>query len=443
MNKTDPEKSLLALLLAAVAIMIFLPLDSVALFPDELQLLDLARELSQSGIGSLIDDVSAPDFSAEAYAYLVSVGLNVFRLPEILAVRLPSATVIAMLAIGIFRFRGKSELPRHAFLASLIFISSYTVSALAYHANPLTLASLFLITALAALYHKIKEPSATKSYLLTAASACTVVFFGALAPAFICIAGIIFLSLQEKKRPAEFFKLAAIAVASCALAFLTAAFLTNDAETASRMLGIGRLTEPIAEYSHLKIMALQLLFSIFPWSVPIIVALGWLACNPHWIKERFLALGLFKQFGVIIFILTLPFATALNGISLIMTLTAIYFNVSLISKFLLSQTFNHTLTWRITGNIFAILTAALSAVYTISAAAGIKVSLFGHSFLTESGIRSGAILLLCAITATIYTLSRNQRTIRLNNRYLYNIVILYMLAQILYKAYISPCITAM
>lgn len=55
---------------------------------------------------------------------------------------------------------------------------------------------------------------------------------------------------------------------------------------------------------------------------------------------------------------------------------------------------------------------------------------------------TGVVLLLSAIVVSLYTLTRNQRTIRFNNRYLYNIVILYLLAQILYKVYINPYLTA-
>ena len=57
-------------------------------------------------------------------------------------------------------------------------------------------------------------------------------------------------------------------------------------------------------------------------------------------------------------------------------------------------------------------------------------------------VSSVSVLLLSAIVVSLYTLTRNQRTIRFNNRYLYNIVILYLLAQILYKVYINPYLTA-
>lgn len=439
-RRTDPETSLLVILMAIAAFVIFLPLDSVALFDDERLLLDAARKYSSAGLFQLF---AAPvaDFSTEAYAYIVSVNLNVFHLSQELAVRLPGALIIWLLTVSIFRFRGHSEPTKYAFLAALIFLSAYSVSAMAYHANPLTLTSIFLIASLASLYHWVKLPTKAKAYLLTASAALSILFFGILAPISIGITGMVFLLLQEKKRLSQFLKLAAILLAAGLIAFVAAAFIYNNIDMAGRILGIGQLLEPIEEYSRLEILALQLLFSIFPWSIPIIVALGWVACNPRWVKNKFLALSLFRQFGVIVFILALPFITALNGLSLIMLLAAIYFNVPTISRFLLSQTHNHTITWRITGGIFALLIALFALTY-VALLSGADIVLFGHTVQTDGHSNAGGIFLLAAIAASIYSLWRNQRTIRFNNRYLYNIVILYIWAQILYKAYINPYLTA-
>lgn len=437
MKKVNPEISLLILLMAAAAFVIFLPLGSVGLFDDERELLELARSYSNTGIDAPLSSPTG-DFATASYAYTVSVGINVFRMPDILAVRLPSAICVWLLTVGIFRFRGISEKKSTAFLASLIFISSYYVSSAAYHASPVTLTALFLTAALASLYHWIKKKTSSRAYLLTASAACTTCFLGILSPVSLAVAGIIFLSIQEQKRPADYLKLLAILSAAALTAYFGAAFVANDPEKAGHLLGIGNLTEPLAEYSRLNMLALQLLFSIFPWSIPIIVALGWMACHPRWLKSRFLAMSLFKQFGVIVFILTLPFITALNGLSLIMMLTAIYFNAPLVSHFLLSQSHNHSVTWRITGGIFALLIAAFAIVY-VCAMNGAQIAIFGHT-MSPAEWQPGAILLLSAIAISLYTLSRNQRTIKFNNRYLYNIVILYILAQILYKTYINPYI---
>jgi len=119
-----------------------------------------------------------------------------------------------------------------------------------------------------------------------------------------------------------------------------------------------------------------------------------------------------------------------------MLLAAIYFNMPMISSFLLSQIHNHSVTWRITGGIFAALIASLAILF-IATKAGFDISFTGFALTGISGWTIWSITLLFCILASLYTLWRNQRTIRFNNRYLYNIVILYLLAQILYKAFIN------
>lgn len=440
MHKVDSEYSLLALLMAAVAIVVFLPLGAVGLYPDEVDVLTAAKVMSASGIGGVFAPDNVNNFASSAYAYLVSVNINVFGIGDVLAVRFPAAVIIWMLAIGIFRFRGSDERKDIAFLASLIFVSSYSVSAFAYHASPLTLTALFLIATLSALYHWIKAPSRHKSAILGIATICASFFFGILAPITIAATGIIFLCIQSNRRWQHFVWLTALMAVSAFLAYLLTAFIFNSTATAQQILGMGNLTEPIAEYSRLNILSLQLVLSIFPWSIPIIVALGWMAINPRWLKDRFLAMSLLKQFGVVVFVLTLPLITALNGLSIIMMLATTYLNVPLIAHFLLSQSHNHSVTWRISGIIFASLIGLFAIAYAVAHFAG-SLNLFGFSFTPQGGWHIGAVLLLGAIAISLYSLTRNQRTIRFNNRYIYNIVIVYLLAQMLYKAYVNPFIS--
>ena len=440
MNKVNPEYSLLTLLMIAAAIVVFVPLGAVGLYSDEYAILELAHHLSDNGIGALFTPEHADNFASSAYAYLVSVNINVFNLSDVLAVRFPGAWIVWMLAVGIFRFRGMNERKDVAFLASLIFISSYTICATAYHASPISLTVLFLIAALASLYHWIKMPSRMKAWLLIGSTVCASFFFGYLAPIAMAVTGLIFLSIQENKQGKRLIQLIVLIAASAVLAFLLAAFIANSSDTAQLILGIGNLMEPIEEYSQLNIIVLQLLFSIFPWSIPIAVALGWMVFNPRWLRDKFLAMSLLKQFGVIVFLLTLPLITALNGLSVIMMLAAIYFNVPLIANFLLSQTHNHSITWRVSGIIFALLTSILTATY-IACHFGLNVEVFGYRFVAPASIPGGAVCLIAGIVVSVYTLTRNQRTIHFNNRYLYNIVILYIFAQILYKAFINPYLT--
>ena len=125
-----------------------------------------------------------------------------------------------------------------------------------------------------------------------------------------------------------------------------------------------------------------------------------------------------------------------------MLLTMIYFNVPIVSHFLLSQAHNHTVTWRITGSIFALL-IALFALMFIAALFGLDFTQIGYSIDISGHSNFGAYFLLIAIAFALYSLWRNQRTIRYNNLYLYNIVFLYIWAQLLYKAYVNPFLTVL
>lgn len=437
MTKIKAKDSLFILLSISAAIVLFPTLGRVGLQPDERYIADLATQFSGLGVTGVFEG-HGEDFTTNFYAYLVSIVMNLSNMPIAYAVRIPSATIILALTLGMFRFRGKNEKLSKAFLAALLFLSSYMVSSLAYHATPISIMSLTLIFSLSALYHWIKEPSTQKFYLTIATTACASIFLGILAPITVLALGIVFMLLQDDRgRISRYVKLAAISLAATILAYGILIFITNDTEIAGKVIGVEQITRPLAEYAKIEIFVKQVVFSIFPWSIPIIVALGWIACNPSWLKNKFLALSLLKQFGAILFLLSIPSFFALNRLSLVMLLTSIFFNMPVISSFLLSQIHNHTVTWRITGSIFAGLIALFLGIF-IAVRFGAKIHLFGYS-LSDAGEWSVWSVMLVATTITgLYTLWRSQRTIRFNNRYLYNIVILYLLAQLLYKAYINP-----
>ena len=92
MKKVNPEYSLLVLLMALSALVVYLPLGAVGLCGDEEEILGIARGLSDSGFGSLLTPHNAGNFATSFYAYLVSVSINVFGYPATLAVRIPAAT---------------------------------------------------------------------------------------------------------------------------------------------------------------------------------------------------------------------------------------------------------------------------------------------------------------------------------------------------------------
>lgn len=441
MAKFKAKDSLFVLLLVTAVVIIFPPLGRVPLQPDEIVLSTLAEKFAKLGIGSVFTDTSA-DFLSNFYAYIVSVCHNNLDISDTLAVRLPSAVIILLLTLGLYQFCDRRDKLSHSFLAALLFISSYLVSSLAYRASTVSLIALPFIFSLSAVYHWTKSPNLNKTYLLIITTLFTSIFMGILGPVAVWIMGIILLLMQESRKIWQYLRLTANIAAGTVAAYVMIVFITNDTTIATSILGVEQVTESLSEYSKLEIFIRHIVFSIFPWSIPIIIGLFWITANPSWIRRQFLSLNFFRQFGVILFLLAIPTFFAFNRLSLVMLLVAIFFNMSVISSFILSQIHNHTISWRITGSLFGLLIAIFAGMF-VALHFGVSIEMFGYRMPPFSDWSVWSILLLVSIAVSLYTLSRNQRTIHLNNRYLYNIVILYILAQLLYKGFVNPYLIAL
>lgn len=441
MAKFKAKDSLFVLLLLTAVVIIFPPLGRVPLQPDEIVLSTLAEKFAKLGIGSVFTDTSA-DFLSNFYAYIVSVCHNNLDISDTLAVRLPSAVIILLLTLGLYQFCDRRDKLSHSFLAALLFISSYLVSSLAYRASTVSLIALPFIFSLSAVYHWTKSPNLNKTYLLIITTLFTSIFMGILGPVAVWIMGTILLLMQQSRKIWQYLRLTANIAAGTVAAYVMIVFITNDTTIATSILGVEQVTESLSEYSKLEIFIRHIVFSIFPWSIPIIIGLFWITANPSWIRRQFLSLNFFRQFGVILFLLAIPTFFAFNRLSLVMLLVAIFFNMSVISSFILSQIHNHTISWRITGSLFGLLIAIFAGMF-VALHFGVSIEMFGYRMPPFSDWSVWSILLLVSIAVSLYTLSRNQRTIHLNNRYLYNIVILYILAQLLYKGFVNPYLIAL
>lgn len=441
MAKFKAKDSLFVLLLVTAVVIIFPPLGRVPLQPDEIVLSTLAEKFAKLGIGSVFTDTGA-DFLSNFYAYIVSVCHNNLDISDTLAVRLPSAVIILLLTLGLYQFCDRRDKLSHSFLAALLFISSYLVSSLAYRASTVSLIALPFIFSLSAVYHWTKSPNLNKTYLLIITTLFTSIFMGILGPVAVWIMGIILLLMQQSRKIWQYLRLTANIAVGTVAAYVMIVFITNDTTIATSILGVEQVTESLSEYSKLEIFIRHIVFSIFPWSIPIIIGLFWITANPSWICRQFLSLNFFRQFGVILFLLAIPTFFAFNRLSLVMLLVAIFFNMSVISSFILSQIHNHTISWRITGSLFGLLIAIFAGMF-VALHFGVSIEMFGYRMPPFSDWSVWSILLLVSIAVSLYTLSRNQRTIHLNNRYLYNIVILYILAQLLYKGFVNPYLIAL
>lgn len=441
MAKFKAKDSLFILLLVTAVIIIFPPLGRVPLQPDEMVLSTLSAKFAKLGIGSVFSNTDE-DFLSNFYAYIVSVCRNNLDISDTLAVRLPSAVIILLLTLGLYQFCDKRDKLSHSFLAALLFISSYLVSSLAYRASTVSLIALPFIFSLSTVYHWTKAPSLNKTYLLVITTLFTSIFMGILGPIAVWIMGIILLLMQQSRKIGAYLRLTVYIALGVMAAYVMIVFITNDTAIATDILGVEQVTESLSEYSKLETFIRHIVFSIFPWSIPIIIGLFWITVNPSWIRQQFLSLNFFRQFGVILFLLAIPTFLAFNRLSLVMLLVAVFFNMSVISSFLLSQIHNHTISWRITGNLFGLLITIFAGMF-VALHFGISFEMFGYRMPPFSHWSVWSILLLVSIAVSLYTLLRNQRTIHLNNRYLYNIVILYILAQLLYKGFVNPYLIAL
>ena len=434
MISVKTEYALLSLLAVATSIIVFPFLGVMPLRPDESILLDLAQQFSESGITSVFDE-NGTDFPKNFYAYFVSIVLNNTTLHEAFAVRLPSALTMQLLAIGMFLFRGSDEKMSKAFLASLLFLSSYSISSLTFHGNVASIMALALICSLSAIYHWIKIPTKTKAYIAITATACTSIFMGLIAPVATIAIAFLFLLIQGKKGFVTYFMIAAMIATSVALAYVSIIFITNDSLSAQNVLGIRQITETVGNIGLFSSFIGHLFFSIFPWSIPIFVAIFWIALHPKWIKDKFNDLTLLKQFGVIIFVMAIPTFIVLNRLSIVMLIAVIFFNMPVISSFLLSQLHYHSITWKITGMIFASIIGMITLLL-----AGIMFGIIPTPLKQTPEWTLANIAIILAIITCLYHQWRNRRTIAYSNIYLYNIVVIYILGQMLFKGYINPYI---
>ena len=428
MSKINPENSLSVLLIATAALVIFSPLCAVGLLEDEQELLHLAK----TNFG-----ISNADFASAAYAAAIRFFHSTLHLPDTLAVRLPGAIAVWLLSFGVFKFRGDNEKRKYAFLASLIFLSSYPISAIAYHAYSLIIPAFFLIGALMLLFRLLENPSFSRYLLLFILAGTCAIFFLKIY-AILLFAASILIFTKKEKRAATLPKCLISLATAFLISFSAWAALTQSIGNATQILFESAwLTEPFADASRLSATTVWLTLSFFPWSIPIIVALGWIVCHPRWIKNKFLAADRFRKFGIFMLAIFILLCANFNNISFILLIAAIFFNASAVSHFLLSQIHNHSVTWRMSGGIFGVFIGTFALLY-IAVISGVSFSMFGYAMQPNPDWNVGTILLLVAIATGLYSLSRNYRTIRFRDRYLYDIVILYLLSQIFYKIYINP-----
>lgn len=431
--------ALFLVLLAMISIVVFPILGNAPLSDSETNILALAKLIHGASIKELFSGVFAQDIVTLTYAYVVDILTNLFHGNEKFMVRLPSALSMIILTFSLFRFDGMIEKLNKSFFASMLFLSCGFISMLTFSASVVAIPTIMLIVALICLYHWIRRRSNKYIVLFIISTTLATIQLGTIAPSIVMIMATAFLvSTRLGTLRNSIIVICSIAT-SLFLTFAWAYILTDNFNHAINIFDINiTLLYLTATDNHFAYTFLNyIVFAVFPWSIPLIISAFWAFRKPKMIVAYFLKLKLLQRFGIVLFLLSIPSFFFFTKISLILIVASIFFNMPLVGNYMLSQFDNHTTVWRITGGICATIGGIGVAIF-IALNNGIVIELMGHTVSIVNPSWSGwCISIIVAIYISIYTLWRNKRDIARNHRYLYNILVLYLLSEMLFIGFIN------
>lgn len=435
-NKISTDIALLVFLAIVVAFIIFPILGKMPMSQAEAQMLQM-RNVS-GGIGSIFTGGLDPFFAS----YMCVAGLIQGLLPltdQLFALRLPGAVVVFAMTLCLFRFDGDFDRLNASFLASLLFLSSMVIVTVTFQATSVLVPTALFVFAMMSLYHWLHHQSKRYFWLVVFSAAVATMIIGVTAPIAMGLMAYVFIAGVKTYRVSSYVEISAALVLACAVAFLSVYSLSGDVSVAMNMFNIHYQVEalPFMEDNMLLIFMETIIFGLFPWSIPLLISLPWLIKNPRWVVSRFKSLDLLQRYGIIIFLFSLPSLFFYVELSKILLITSVFFNMPLIGRYLLMQFSNHPNVWRITGAISATV-VGLGASAFVALQSGMTLHLLGYTIERDQCWSGWSIFITISIFISLYTLWRNVREIGNNNRYLYNIILLYLLAIVLTFGYILP-----
>lgn len=425
---------LAGVLINALPILSIIPIDS-----EEYILMSQAENMHNGNLDIVLSAWNSGNVVEITYIYIVNLLTNLSGISSIFWLRLPSAAIAGILTLSLFQFDGTSERFGNSFIASLLFMCCAYVSLLCFHASPIMLPSVFTILSFVSFYRWLRRPNFKKSLIVSIALALNIMITGILGMVILLIMGAIFLGSTKLGNAKNWFTFTSSIVIGILLSFLAIFVITGNKELGYAALTSFDILKPLqsSDSSLAYIFVMYLIIALLPWSVPIAMSIPWMLRNLKYVYHKCLDLRLLQRFGILIFLLSLPFFFFYSAFSSVLLLASIFFNMPLIGKILLHQFRNHSITWRVTGYICGMLAGLGAILYTLL---NFNITLFGIQ-LHNTGWGLWNISLLTAIIISIYTLWRNEREIGKNNRYFFNIIILYLLSQNLVIGYIIPNIS--
>ena len=355
---------------------------------------------------------------------------------DVVALRLPGALAVMALTLCLFRFGGSIDRYSSSFLASLLFLSSALVMRLTFRASEVVLPAALFIFALMSIYHWLRLGGRRTFWLVVFSAAIATVLIGATAPIALALMAYVFLLASRPCAVRRFASVTAALLLACFSAFLIIYVLVGDTATAMSIFDIRQqLAEVPGDISMVHVFVNYIVFAIFPWSIPIIISLPWIMRRPGNVYRRFLGLPLLQRYSIIIFLFSLPFMLFVTDLTVGLLLASVYLNMPLIWGYLLMKSGRHDMLWRVAVFDFAAVVAVLLAAYVLLA----RVPAFGAAVGVSltSGAGAWSMVLVAAAFFGIYTLWRNARTIGQNNRFLYNVIFLYITTAVIITGYVA------
>lgn len=352
--------------------------------------------------------------------------------------RLPSAFIIILLTLSLYRFDGTSKKLNRSFLASLLFLSCGLINVITFYATPIVIPAAFFILSLISLYHSIRHKSKRALFMLTVSATIVSLLLGAFTLIIIGMTAYIFLATSKDATFPSYLNITVSLIISIVISYLLLLIIVGDPFSTERfmVMSIYENIFPSID-NYIYTFSIYIVFAIFPWSLPLIISLFWLSINPKWIISKFRSLKALQKFGIMIFIISIPTFFFFSNISFIFIIASIFFNMPVVVSYLLSQLDNHPIVWRITGGICGFIAGIGTGIF-IALKSGITLSLFGLSISIANNHWSvWCIITLFLIYSSLYSLWRSKRDLKRNNRYLYNILTLYILSLMLYIGYIG------
>lgn len=439
-TKISTDIALLSFLALIVAVIIFPILDNRPLSQHELLLLQQINASETAGnLGEIFQ--SGNNLFMQAYAHIVMLieGL-IPGIKGAFLLRLPGALAVMALTLSLFRFDGNIDRLNASFLASLLFLSSTLIMNLTFQASEITIPASLFILALMSLYHWLNHPSKRYFWLVVATAAISTVLIGATSPLALALMAYVFIIASKRYSAKSYLTITLALLLSCVMAFLAIYVLVGDTMIAMDIFDIRQQLAMSPESSMANVFFEYIVLALFPWSIPLIISIPWLARNPRWIYDKFLNLGLLQRYSIIIFLFSLPFLFFATDLTFILFIASMFFNMPLIGKYVLLQFHHHPTVWKTTGTIFAVIVALLTIIFIILKS-GYTITIGTCSMSISDGWSGWSIFLTIAALSSIYTLWRNTREIKNNNRFMYNIIFMYLVAAILANGYIIGDIT--